>query len=511
MSRSYDALVIGAGHNGLSAACLLARAGRKVAVLERTPVTGGLAACHEFHPGYRSAGVLHDTTRVRAAVAAKLQLERHGLRLRSAPPAVLALGAPREGLLLSGDVAGTAHEIAARSPRDAKQYTRYRGFIERLRSALAVFFDEPPVDLLDGDTPGGWLLAKRALRLRRLGRSELLELLRLPNMCIADWLDEWFEDGLLKAALALPAVAGNFTGPRSPGTTANLLLHACAAGPGVEGGARALVGALESAVRAAGVEIRTGARVARIRVAGEVRGVALEDGEELDAPVVAASCHPREVFLSLLPPAQVPTRLARRLDRYRSRGTTAQLLLALRAPLAFAARPDGTPETVRIARDPWEIERAFDAIKYRKLGERPALEVHVPSLASPELAPPGHAVVSVLVHFAPYDLEPAWNAAARERLADRVQAILEEHCRGLDVVARHMLAPPDLEARYALPGGNIHHGEMSLDQMLARPVPECARYATPVPGLYLCGSGSHPGGGLSCMPGVLAAEAILAS
>jgi len=280
----------------------------------------------------------------------------------------------------------------------------------------------------------------------------------------------------------------------------------------VEGGAPALVKALEAAARAHGADIYTNANVTQLLLADTVRGVRLESGEELQAPVVAASCHPRQVFLGLVPRRALSFQLAHRIESYRSRGTTAQVLFALRAPLRSASTAaDDAAVFAHTARNLDDIERAFDAVKYRRLPERPILEIHVPSTATPELCPPGQAVVSVHVHFVPYDLEPGWGPGERERLGDRVQEILEPHCGSREVVARCVLAPPDLEARYALPGGSIHHGEHSLDQLLVRPAPECSRYRTPVPGLFLCGGGSHPGGGLTCMPGTLAARAILAA
>jgi phytoene dehydrogenase-like protein len=508
VSAKYDVIVIGAGHNGLTTAALLAQAGRRVLVLERHDVVGGLAASEEFHPGYRSAGLLHDTTTVRPDVVAKLELQKHGLRLRREPADVLALGERGDGLLLAGNRERAGEEIGSRSARDAERYAEFRATIDRLRAVLGAFLNEPPVDLLDVESAGAWDLLKRGLRVRRLGRRDLLELLRLPPMCAADWLDEWFETELLKAGLALPAVAGTFTGPRSPGSNTSLLLRECAAGPGLDGGAHTLVHALENAARAAGAEIRTAARVARIQVDGNVRGVRLADGEELQASVVAASCHPRTLFLSLLSPSSMPARLAQRFEHYRTRGTTAHVLLASRSPLRWRER-DADIEFVRVAPSVDTIERAFDAAKHRRMPQEPVLEIHVASISSAELAPEGHAVVSILVHFAAYDVQGGWDESRRKQLGDCVVEIVESHSIGLDVVAQRVATPVDLEARYALPGGNIHHGEHSLDQILVRPTPECSRYATPIPGLFLCGSGSHPGGGLTCMPGALAARAVL--
>jgi phytoene dehydrogenase-like protein len=329
----------------------------------------------------------------------------------------------------------------------------------------------------------------------------MLELLRVPPMCVADWLNEWFESDLLKAALALPAVAGNFAGPWSPGTAANLLFQEAAAGPGVEGNAAALVAALRGACDAHGVEIRTRARVQRVVLdARRVRGVVLDSGEELQAGVVAASCDPKTLFLKLVPPGSCSARLLHRITHYRCTGTTAQVLFGLDRPPRAG---DATFEFARTGAHVDEIERAFDAIKYKRFAAQPVLDIHVTSDAKP--------VASVLVHFAPYDLEGGWTPDAKEKLADTVTQSLSAHLDGFasSVVARHVLAPPDIEREYGVHGGDIHHGEHAIDQRLMRPAPECVDYATPIAGLFLCGSGSHPGGGLTCAPAWLATRAIL--
>jgi phytoene dehydrogenase-like protein len=511
MSGTYDVVVIGAGHNGLTAAALLAKDGRKVLVVERGDRVGGLAASEEFHPGYRTAGLLQDTTGVWSRVVDDLDLERHGLRRLGKRPAVLALGEGR-GMLLPGDPAAAADEIRPHSARDADRYLEYRALISKFRGVLNGFLREPPLDLIRPELAGPWELLKRALRLRRVGGAEMLELLRLPPMAVADWLDEWFEDDLLKAALALPAIAGTSLGPRSPGGTANLLLWEAAAEGAVGPGGHSLIAALEASARGHGVELRTGAAVRRILTDGSaVRGVELEGGEEVRARVVAASCDPKRTLLELLPPMAISSRLERRVRSYRTTGTTAHVRLALSVPLRFACRGEAPVELARTGDRLDRLELAHDALKYGRLPETPILEIHAPAVACPELAPAGHAVVSILVHFAPYDLRPAWDDVQRERLASTVLSILEAHAPGASssVVAQEVLTPVDLETRYGLSGGHIHHGEHSLDQRLVRPAPGCTGYRTPVEGLYLCGAGSHPGGGLTCVPGALAASTIL--
>ncbi len=513
MSGAYDVAVIGAGHNGLAAAALLARRGRRVVVLERRQAVGGLAAGEEFHPGYRSAGVLHETAAVRPWAARLLGLAEHGLELRPEPPPVFVPERGGPGLLVWRDPEKAAAELGARSPRDAGRYREYRAFLERVGPVFRRWIDAPPADLARPGAGDLLRLAGTALRLRLLGREDMMEVLRIAPMCVADWLGEWFESEALKAALAGPAVGFDPAGPWSPGTNAALLLSEARAGAPVRGGSPALVAALERAARAAGAELRTGAEVERLEVAnGRVGDLALVGGERLEARCVAASCDPKRLFLGLLPPGRLGRRLEKDVVDYRARGTTAKIHLALAGSPEWAGRPGFEPERIRTGESVDELERAFDAVKYRRSSERPVLDIHVPSLESPGLAPPGHHVLSILVHCAPYALEGGWSAEAKERLYEAAIGVLSDYAPGIRdlVVGREVLSPADLEERFGVSGGHLLHGEHALDQLFVRPVPGCARYATPIPGLYLCGGGSHPGGGLTCAPGALAARAILA-
>jgi phytoene dehydrogenase-like protein len=510
MSR-VDAIVIGAGHNGLTTAGLLAKRGRKVLVLERADFVGGAAAPDEFHPGHRTAGLFSDSRGVRRWVADALGLEAHGLRFRTTPPSVLALGPGSSGILLHGDPARAAEEIAKVSKRDAEQYLAFRTFVDRIRPVLERFLNEAPVNLVDIESIGAWDMLTKGLRIRRLGKADMMELLRLPPMCVADWLGEWFETELLKSALCVPAIAGTFMGPWSPGTNTNLLIAEASAGPGIEGGGAALVGALQKALASLGVEIRTGAEVTEIRVErGKAVGVRVGASESIDAPIVVVGCDPKRALLDLLPVGTLPHRTEHRLSTVRSKGTTAWVHLAVKGRVRFAARPDEDLEFARTGSHVDDVERAFDAVKYRQRSITPILDVHVPTVSDPDLAPAGSSVISIAVHFAPYDLEGGWTEAASTALGDRVVELLAMHVPGLPdaIVGRAVRTPVDIEARYGITGGHIHHGEHALDQILIRPVPECVGYRTPVPGLWLCSSGVHPGGGLTCAPGALAAAAI---
>lgn len=510
----FDAIVIGAGPNGLAAAARLAGAGRKVVVLERAAAPGGLSAKHELHPGYTVPGVLHDEGLVPRAIAERLGLAKHGLAFCKAPSTYVA-EANGPGILLAGDESG-ADAIGKRSQRDAQSYRQLRAFLGRITPLIRAVLTDTPPSLSPGSAGDFWQIARRGLSVLRLSRKDLLELARTAPMCVADFLNERFETPLLVEALAAPAVASTWSGPWSAGTTTNFLLRECAGGEALAGGPPALVAALLAAGRAAGVEVRTGAEVRRIRLdRSKVAGVTLASGETVDAPVVLSSADPKRTMLDLLAPGSLPLKIEEELHRVRSRGSAAKVHLALSGPLELNRSDGRLDEAIRIGGGHVdELERAYDAIKYRRFSARPHLEIRVPSVADPGLAPAGHHVVSILASFAPSNLEGGWTAEARERLGDAVIAVLERYAPDVRqrIVAREILTPADLETRFALTGGQLHHGELALDQLLVmRPSPSAARYRTAIPGLFLGGSGSHPGGGVRPTAGVLAAEAVLAS
>jgi len=507
---AYDVIVIGAGHNGLAAAAMLAKGGRRVLVLERRDAAGGLCAGEEFHPGYRSAGLLHDTTGVRKWVADALSLHEHGLSLASKPLQVFSPQRDGTGLLLSHDPGGAA-EIGEHAPDDAKNYVEYHAFIDRVRGVVGKVMDEAPAEWTDIGAGGMATVLGRAMGVRRLGRHDMVELIRVAPMCVADWLNDWFETPLLKSSLATPAVLGGWCGPWSPGTATNLLVWECMARHPVEGGPAAVAFALERAAKHWGVEIRTSSAVEGIRVdKGRVQGVRLAGGEDIDAAVVVSSCDPKTTFLQLLAPNAVAPKLEARIRSWRTRGTTAKVHLALDKQLEFGCRPGEVFEYARTGEELDELERAFDPVKYRTRPDSPQLDVFVPSVSRPELAPDGHAMVSIMAHFVPYDYDAGWSDDEREKLGDAVVAALESYAPGVtqSIVAREVLTPLDIERRYGVTGGHIYHGEHGLDQVAVRPTPETSRYATPIDGLFLCGAGSHPGGGVTCAPGALAARVV---
>ncbi|QQS40446.1 MAG: NAD(P)/FAD-dependent oxidoreductase [Acidobacteriota bacterium] len=495
-------IVIGGGVNGLTAACYLAKAGRDVTLLCEEDSIGGMCATHEFHPGFTSPGVLSDTSMFREWIVRDLRLEEHGLAFEGSSKAAV-LGKERR-FVLSDDVSETAEEIGRVSKADAGRYREFAAFYERIRPPVERLLNNIPPNIVDPVSGDLLPLLRYGLALRRLGKKDMLEVLRLAPMTVYDWLDEWFENDELKAALALPAVTESYAGPWSPGTNANLLIRRVTAGRGFKGGATALVEALVSAAKGFGIRFETGAGAIAIRP-GE--GVETTAGDLLEAKTIVASCGPKKVFLEMMRPHELSHRLERRIVNFRTRGLSSQLLLAVDGTISL---PGGADRAV-IADDLDAIEKAFDPVKYGEVSDSPCLEIYLASQEDPELAPKGKGVVSVMVHYTPYDLRGGWTEEAGEELTRKVIRILEERIPELRdaVVGRKLLTPKDIEQRYGVSGGQIYEGEHALDQLLVRPSPECAMYETPFEGLFLCSGGSFPGGGLTGAPGALAARAVL--
>ncbi len=506
--RDADTIVIGGGHSGLTAAARLAQAGQRVLLFECRPDVGGRAATLSFGDGFRVPGLLHDTQHLFDGAVRQLRLDRAGLHRDEAPAAWLNPQTTGPGLLLHHE-AGQAHaEIAAHSARDADRYADYRQHFDRLRPEVAPLLRRVPPDPSAGVLEllrAGW--GARGLLLRR----DLLDILRTLPMCVADWLNEWFEGDLLKAGLALPAVAGEFTGPWSPGTNALLVVQNCTVAGAVRGGPAGLIKALLATCREYGVTIRTGTEVTAVVVeGGAARGVQLADGSRCNAERVVAAISPKDLLTRLVPAGAFRPQVVERARQIRTRGTTAKLHLGVRGEVRFAHR-DAAVSRARIAPSIDAIERAFDPVKYRRFADRPVLDVWIPTVEEPGLAPAGHSVVSVLVHYASADLAGGWTAAQRQGLATVVRDTLGRYIPDLAsrIVSEQLLTPADLAAEFRLPGGHLGHGELGLDQMLVRPTLDCARYATPLAGLTLASSGCFPGGGLTCASGLLAAERVL--
>ena len=506
-----DTIIIGGGLNGLTAAFYLAKAGRAPLVLERRASVGGRATTEAFAPGYRAPGVALTVGPLRPSIVRDMQLERRGVTFMRPEPPLVALGADGRPLVLSNDVQRTADAVRAFSEQDAGKYARVCATFTRIGSFLSHLLAMTPPSI-DAPSAGDvWALLKTGRRFRALGRREAFSLLRWGPMAVADLVAEWFETDLLQAAIAARAIHGNAAGPWSAGTGAILLLNAAidpvpgGSSLSVAGGPGAVTQAMADAAREAGAEIRTGADVARILIEnGAAAGVALADGTELRARTVVSGADPKRTFLRLIDPIELDPAFVTRMRNYRSSGVVARLNFALRGLPSFRALR-GDPATVlggRVIVAPGidYLERAFDASKYGAISTAPYLEVTFPSLGDPGLAPAGRHVMSVHMQYAPYALRAGDWANERGTLAAAVLRTLDEHAPGLAGLVEHqqVLTPADLAEVYGLTGGHVHHGELALDQLFTmRPTLGWADYRTPIAGLFQCGSGTHPGIGLT--------------
>jgi phytoene dehydrogenase-like protein len=516
-----DVVVIGGGPNGLAAAALLAKGGLEPVVLERREIVGGAAVTEEFHPGFRASTVAHTAGPLRPSLAA-LDLHRHGLEWLSPEPRVVAPHPDGRALGLFGDPARAAAEIARFSPRDAARYPEFHAALARVSAVLARLHELTPPDADRPSLRDLFPLAGFGWALRRLGREDGENLLRWGPMAVADFAQEWFETPLLAALIAARGIQGMMAGPWSAGTTANLLLQA-AAGDGsgaghamlVKGGLGALSQALASAARGFGAVVRTGAAVERLlQRDGRVAGVVLAGGEEIEARAVASAVDPKQTLLRLLDPMALDPEDVQRVRHFRAAGMASKLNLALSGLPRFQAVRDQAwlRGRIHVGPDIDALERAFDDAKYGGISKRPYLDITIPTLGDPSLAPPGRHVMSVYLQYTPYKLKAgSWPERADE-VAEAVLTTLEEYAPGVRslVVGRQVLTPWHLEQTYGMTGGHPSHGEPSLDQLfLARPFLGFGRYRTPVPGLYLCSAGTHPGGGVTGGPGANAAREIL--
>ncbi len=521
MSAPWDVIVIGAGHNGLACAGVLARKGRRVLVVEAAGEVGGAARTREFAPGFRVSACAHLLHRLDRRLEGLLRPARHGLEIAARGLATVALDAGGEHLVLGG-AADTARTVGAHASGDVAALAALRARLARLAAALAPLFERVPPRLASGAWSDRLALARLGLRLRRLGREDLRELLRIGAMNVADLVEDELEGALLQGALAFDAVLGTRLGPRSPGTVLTLLHRLAgevghgAAGSALaipRGGMGALAEALAAALQARGGEVRCAAPVERVLVEEDhAAGVVLASGETLRAPLVVSSADPRTTFLELLGPRHLDAGFVRRVRNLRLRGTAAKLHLALDALPEFRGlEREQLGGRLLIAPSVDYLEEAFNPVKYGEHSAAPALEITIPTIHDPSLAPEGRHVLSAVVQYAPVDLAGGWEAA-RAGFTERLLEVLEGYAPGLRerVVASELLTPLELERDFRIAGGHWHHGEIGFDQFLMlRPLPGAAQYAAPLPGLYLCGAGSHPGGGVTASPGINAARRIL--
>jgi phytoene dehydrogenase-like protein len=522
-----DIVIIGAGQNALVAAFYLARAGRKPLVLERRATVGGAAVTEEFHPGFRCSVLDGVAGPLPAAVAKEMQLERHGVQWLEPQYRVFAPSPDGRALLLHANAAESAKRIEAFSKSDAARYVELGKVLDAAGKLVRDLLLMTPPEI-DRPTPADlWHLLGAGRAFRKLGKKNMQRLLRWGPMAVADFVAEFFETELLRAVMAAPGISGAAAGPWSAGTTAIFLLRVAAGGHPdgrpifARSGAGAISDAMMAAAKQAGAEFRTNAEVKRILVRdGVVTGVALAGGEEIAAKAVVSSADPKRTFLKLVEPVHLAPSFVVKMQHYRSSGTVARVQLALEGLPEFTAlknsRDTSSALTARIHIGPDidYLERAFDDSKYGDFSRAPFLSATIPTLLDPSLAPAGKHVMSVHVQFAPYQLKSGDWASQRDALGDAVVRTLAEYAPGLPnrIVARRVITPADFEETYGLAGGHIHHGELALDQLFTmRPLLGCARYRTPIRGLFLCGAGTHPGAGFTGASGFNAAREIAKS
>ena len=521
----YDAVIVGGGHNGLVSAAYLARAGLKPLVLERRDVLGGAAVTEELWPNIKVSTASYVVSLLSPRIVEDLDLVHHGYQVYALDPAYFAPFQDGSGMLLWDDPAKAAEEIARISKPDGDNYVAYSHAIGELAALIRpLLYATPPDPRIRRarDVLGGLSFGRFVLKSRR----DLPRLVDLMTMSAADFLDLFFVDDRIKGALALGSVIGAWCGPMSPGSAYVLLHHRMGETDGVtgawgfvRGGMGALSECIASSARAAGAEIKTGAEVISIDTSnGRATGVTLADGTTYETDIVASSAHPQTTFMSMVGKNRLPAEFVEDIEAYRTRSPSAKVNMVISELPDLTARPgkESGPQHPEIVISPSlrYLEQAWDDAKYGRVSTHPMIDAVIPTTKDPTLAPEGLHVMTCFVQYVPYQLDDGpWDDDKRNALGDLVVDTLSEYAPNLKnaVVHRQVLTPIDLEERFGLIGGNIFQGEMSLDQLFSlRPSPLAADYRTPVKGLYLCGSGAHPGGGVMGIPGLNAARAVVA-
>jgi len=524
MADARDIIIVGGGHNGLVAAFYLAKAGFKPLVLERRSQVGGAAITEEFHPGFRCSTLTHSTGPLRADVVRDMQLARHGLKLVTPDVSTVSLLPDGRSLVLYSDAKKAAQEIAQWSAKDAAAYGDLGAALGKIGKVIGEALLLTPPNIDDPSSGDLWGMLKTGRSIRNLGKKDLYRVLRWGPMAVADLVAEFFDTEPLRATIAARGIFGTFLGPWSAGSALVLLLRA-AADPTPSGsvqfpigGAGAITAAMAAAAKEAGAEIRTDAAVSEIRIRdGVATGVVLSSGEEIAAKAIISNADPKRTLMRLVDPIHLPPDFVQKIKNYRSFGTVAKINLALSSLPEFSALKSRTENNLlqgrlQISPEIDYLERAFDESKYGDFSRKPYLEITFPSLSDPSLAPAGQHVMSIYMQYAPYKLKDSDWESQRKALGETVVKTIARYAPNLpQTILRHqIITPKDLEETYGLTGGHIFHGELALDQFFTmRPLLDWARYKTPIERLFLCGSGTHPGTGLTGGSGANAAREII--
>ncbi len=518
---AYDVIVIGGGHNGLVTAAKLGKAGKKVLVLERRGIVGGAAVTEETHPGFLYTTCAYSPGIFQAPVAEELKLAKYGYETIEYDPSMVAPLNDGDPLYFWKDDARTRESIARLSVQDSRRYSEFVSDMDRLISHLRPLLTNTLPDPATAGVGDLGELLGLAWKLKGLREKDILEMLRVLPMSIFDLLNQYFENPHLKGVLASEGVLGSFYGPRSAGSVYVMLYLRMGRGDGsrfswpfCKGGIGSLSEAIAQSAKSFGVEVRTGAEVAQILIKdGIATGVVLANGQEIPCKTVVSNADAKRTFLKLVDPVHLEPHFLLKIRGIKSRGVSAKVNFALDGyPRWKGLNGDQKPAAICIAPDMDYLERAFDDAKYGQPSKAPFLDIAIPSVVDSTVAPAGKQVMSVYVLFAPYHLKEGSWSEKKEKFGDNVVKTIETYAPGFSnlILHRQIVTPLDLETEFGLTEGNIHQGEISLDQiMFMRPIPGYSRYKTPIQNLYLCGAATHPGGGVTGIPGSLAANQIL--
>jgi len=525
MSKAYDAVIVGGGHNGLICAAYLAKAGRKVLVLEKRHVLGGSAVTEELYPGFKFSVLSYVVSLFRPSIIRDLQLARHGMEILPLETSYTPLE-DDPGLCRWADGARTRREISRFSARDAEVYPEFSLTMTKMAQLTRNIIDAPAPDPTSWNPKELWKLLRLGRNIQRGGADVVNMNLKLLTMSAVDFLEMWFESDVLKAPMSCSGIIGTYLGVRSPGTAYVLLHHYMGEIDGAfrswgysKGGTGGVSMACARAAESYGTEIRTESAVERVLVKnGKARGVVLTNGDEIEAKVVISSCDPRHTFFGLVGEDHLDSEFTQQIRRYKLRGSSGKVNLAVDRLPQFQGR-EGTSHLrgdIAIAPSIDYLERAYDEAKYGNFSSRPYINVVIPSLLDPSVAPPGKHIISMFVQYAPYNLKEGADAwpQKREAFGDAVVDTLAQYSPGLkeSILFRQVVTPWDMEKEYGLGEGNIFQGELSLEQLLfQRPAAGWSRYRTPIKDLWMCGAATHPGGGIMCASGQLAAATLLKS